>query len=69
MEREVNWSKLSPRGQQLLRQIGTPLSLGYSQREIADFLGEPEAWVMARVRELREEIERVSTRSDDSPDT
>jgi hypothetical protein len=63
-EREIDWEKLSPRGQILVLQIGTLLSVGYSQREIAELYDEQEAWALARVQELREELDRISTFSD-----
>jgi DNA-directed RNA polymerase specialized sigma24 family protein len=64
MTREVNWSALSPRAQFTLQKIAIPLSHGYSQREIAEQLGKSQQWVMARVRELRAEIERASVEGD-----
>jgi hypothetical protein len=41
-------------------EIGFPLSCGIATRELADRLGEPTTWVNERIRELREELERLS---------
>jgi DNA-binding Lrp family transcriptional regulator len=51
---------LSPRGQAILRQIATPISAGYSPREVASALGTSPNWVSRRLDELRDELERLN---------
>ena len=62
IELQVNWHALSPRGQAILRLVGVPTSLGYSVGEIASELGTTTSWVSSRLDELRNEIERGSSR-------
>lgn len=75
---EVDWSELSPRGREIVRQVGLRLAAGFSYEEIAEILerdtppfrhlelplgGKPisKAWVSARTRELKVEIETMSS--------
>jgi hypothetical protein len=54
----VDWSKLSPRGMAIRRQIEQRALCGYSTSEIATQLGTSSSWVLSRRRELRQELER-----------
>jgi DNA-binding NarL/FixJ family response regulator len=57
---DVDWSKLSPRGQAILRLIAIPHSEGWRVREIAEQLGTTASWVSIRLSEFRAEINRLS---------
>ena len=54
---EIDWSRLSPRAQAILRTIAIPISAGYSPGEVANMLGTSTSWVSNRMLELRREIE------------
>lgn len=74
--RVVEWSRLSPRGRELVRVIALRFAAGYSFDEIADMIEESRSeiradlelprgrvtkgWVSARFRELRRELEEVT---------
>ena len=67
----IHWSRLSPTGRAILREIGLRLEAGFNEAEIAQMLNaarpEVEAlplpprvtrrWVTQRLDELREEIQ------------
>jgi DNA-directed RNA polymerase specialized sigma24 family protein len=55
----LNWERLSPHGQAILRQIAIPISVGYSEAEVASELGTSTRWVSNRLVELREELREV----------
>jgi hypothetical protein len=57
---EIDWNRLSPRGQAILRQIAIPISEGYSPTEVARGLGTSLSWTLKRMSELRRELERLS---------
>jgi DNA-binding CsgD family transcriptional regulator len=57
---EVDWTRLSPRGTAIARQIGSRLLEGYSPREIGRQLGTTTRWVSNRLDELRDELERLN---------
>lgn len=71
--RSVEWSRISPRGREIIAQIGLRLVAGFSYDEIAEALERerpelrhlplPErvtkSWVSARWRELRQEAETI----------
>lgn len=73
MSRSVEWSRISPRGRDIIAQIGLRLVAGFSYEEIAlelertrpelQHLPLPEpvtkSWVSARWRELRQEAEVI----------
>src|SRR5918995_2545232 len=46
--RDVDWTRLSPRGGAIMRTIVIPLSVGYSTAEIASTLGTSSSWVLNR---------------------
>ena len=50
---------LSPRRQAILRTVGISISQGYSPVEIARELGTSSSWVLNRLDELRNELERL----------
>jgi DNA-binding CsgD family transcriptional regulator len=58
MPGNVDWSILSPRAREILRLIALPISLGYSNEEVAAKLGRSKRWVNRRLDELRLELER-----------
>jgi hypothetical protein len=51
-----NWASLSPEAQETLRTIALPISLGYSQAEVAAALGKTQPIVCARLADLRVEL-------------
>jgi len=53
MPTKIDWTKVSPRGQAIARQIGTRLSEGYSPTEIGIEFGTSTKWVLTRIAELR----------------
>jgi DNA-binding CsgD family transcriptional regulator len=55
----IDWVRLSPRSTAILRLIATPISEGYSPKEIAHELGTSPRWISDRLDELRDEIERL----------
>jgi DNA-binding NarL/FixJ family response regulator len=57
----IDWTRLSPQGQAILRQIARPISNGFSKTEIATRLGTSPKWVSDRLSELRSELERLIT--------
>ncbi len=80
-ERVVVWSRLSPRGFEILRVVALRATAGYESKEIAEAIEADRGsvrevlplpprplnahWVNQMMRELREEIELVS---DDTAD-
>jgi len=56
----IDWTRLSPRGRAILRQVAHPISNGFSKREIAKRLGTSTQWVSHRMDELRRELERLN---------
>jgi DNA-directed RNA polymerase specialized sigma24 family protein len=54
----IDWTRLSPRGQAILRLIAIPVSNGCSQTQIALNLGTSTNWVSRRLAELRDELSR-----------
>ncbi len=56
---EIDFDRLSPRGLAILRQIAIPIVNGYSVTEIALATGTTRPWVLTRLDELREELERL----------
>jgi hypothetical protein len=56
----IDWTRLSPRSQAILRQIAHPISNGFSKREIAQRLGTSTQWVSHRMDELRREVEGLN---------
>lgn len=52
----IDWSGLSETALDTLQTIALPISLGHSNADIAARLGKSEAWVLKRMRELRDEI-------------
>jgi DNA-binding NarL/FixJ family response regulator len=61
MSAEIDWSMVSPRGQAILRLIVQPISQGFSEREIARELRITRSWVLDRLDELRDELERLGS--------
>jgi hypothetical protein len=57
---EIDFDQLSTRGLAILRQIATPIVNGYSVTEIARATGTTRSWVLTRLDELREEINRLN---------
>jgi len=57
---EINWTRLSERGQAILRLVGIPTWAGWSAREIARELGITRRSVSSLLDELRDELERLS---------
>lgn len=57
---EIDFDQLSTRGLAILRQIAIPIANGYSVTEIRRELGTTRSWVLTRLDELRNEIERLS---------
>ena len=55
----IRWAELSERGQALLRTVGVPISVGYSEREIARGLGMPTRWVSEALVELQDELRQL----------
>jgi hypothetical protein len=55
----ISWEGLSERGQAILRLVGTPLSQGYSERELAKELGTTTHWVCDRLDELQAELRQL----------
>lgn len=55
----ISWTGLSERGQALLRTIGIPISVGFSEREIAREIGMPTRWVSEALGELQDELRRL----------
>src|SRR5215208_5954027 len=52
----VNWEGLSTRGAALMRQVGIPVSEGYSERQIATELQTSKSWVSEALGELQAEL-------------
>jgi hypothetical protein len=59
MSLAVNWSRLSPRGTAIAKQVGTRLSEGYSPREIACELQTSSSSVSLLLAELQAEVRRL----------
>jgi DNA-binding NarL/FixJ family response regulator len=55
----VNWEGLSTRGAALMRQVGIPVSEGYSERQIATELQTSKSWVSEALGELQAELRRL----------
>lgn len=58
---EIDWTRLSERGQAILRTIALPISAGFSPGEIASELGTSTSWVSSRMDELRNELKSLPT--------
>ena len=54
---EIHWLSLTQSAQWTVRRIAFPISIGYSEAEIATYHQESVAWVKARMMLLRREIE------------
>ena len=50
------WGELSPRGQAIVTLLATPLSLGFSAKELGAEVGRSPHWVSRHVAELKAEI-------------
>ena len=57
----VAWGDLSIRGTAILRTVGVPISLGYSELEIAHGLGTSQRWVSDRLVELQDELRELAS--------
>jgi DNA-binding CsgD family transcriptional regulator len=56
----IDWERLSERGSAILRTIAVLLAAGYSPREVGLELGTSTRWVLTRLEELADELERLS---------
>jgi hypothetical protein len=57
--RSIDWSSVSPRGMAIVRLVATSASQGWTNTEIGSGLGMPSSWVVSRLAELRDELERL----------
>jgi hypothetical protein len=55
--REIDWSRVSPRGMAIVRLVATSASQGWTATEIAQGLATTRPWVLNRLAELRSELE------------
>ena len=53
----IEWTMLAPKGQATIRLIAHPISLGFSEREVARALGITSTLVSSLLGELRDELE------------
>jgi len=55
--REIHWAKLSPRGRMILLEIAQPITMGYTEIELAKMIGVPKSTISDWLQSLREELE------------
>lgn len=55
-----NWRGLSVKGRETLREIALPIAVGLQHAEVARILGRTDAYVAARMRDLRRELDGVA---------